>query len=152
MLQSMMGVEVGDVGAMNMFTTLMSPDGNAPTIMSRMSFTIGRRDVGASTAAFRAIQSPVNVNQSGRLVEGQGPSMNLVMTDNSFDVKLSGVTRLDGEYVVLVSMAPGRGEFEKSATTSNKTSGAVRLGNGIVWGSILLCMGIIGTIGSCVGI
>lgn len=60
--------------------------------LEKFAFMIARRDVGASTRSFE----PMSTEKSTDLVNGK--------------VQLTGLTQLDGEYVVLVSTASSEGE------------------------------------------
>lgn len=61
---------------------------------------IGRRAVGASTAPFQ----PMSAGSSTGLVDGE--------------VQLKGLTQLDGEYAVLVSMGDEQGQGDGRETAS----------------------------------
>jgi hypothetical protein len=137
-----MGIDISETNGMNMMTPLQSLPGAATNAMPPVSFSIGRRNLGASSAPFEVMQSSVGVTQGGQLAQNQGLSTALVINGNGANIKLNGVTQLDGEYVVLVATAPGGGEMslaKKGAKVTTSGAGGIARGIGliVVWANLL---------------
>jgi hypothetical protein len=124
MLQSMTGINITNANDMNMLSALQSLLGTGSSSKAPVTFSIGRRNFNASTSPFQIMQSAVGVNQSGQPSPGQGLSTTVVMAGDGISVRLSGVSQLDGEYVLLVTAAPGNGEVSLAKNGKSATSGA----------------------------
>jgi hypothetical protein len=125
-LQSMMGISIQ---GMNMLTMLQSLPGADSNAIGPVSFSIGRRNLNETTAPFILMQSSIGVGPNGQLAQGQGLSTALVMAGDGVDVSLSGLTQLDGEYIVLVASAPGGGELGRAKLNSAKAKSSAERGN-----------------------
>jgi hypothetical protein len=131
MLQSMMGINITDTNGMNMLTALQSLPGAGSSSKSPLSFSIARRNFNAPTSPFQIMQSTVGVTQSGQSIQGQGLSTTVVMSGDAVNVRLSGVSQLDGEYVLLVTTAPGGGDVSLAKNGKSATSGSRRVVDGV---------------------
>jgi hypothetical protein len=95
-----------------------------PSTMAGIKFTIGRRNLGAA-ANDRFEPAPMMASGNGNVGNAQNMQMQLV----NGRLQFQGVTRLDGEYVILVPTQQGLVEGGKSGKSElgvKKTNAASR--------------------------
>jgi len=108
-----------------------------PSTMSGLKLTIGRRsNDGAANDRFE----PMPLMAAGNGNAGNANNMQMQLVDGR--LQFQGITKLDGEYVILIPMAPGLVEGGKQELGLKKTSPAPKLS--VQWGTFLAMVTVFG--------